>query len=122
MPLLIVRLQYIDSCERPTFEGLRIGVPRLNWHEIDPWQRPGRDELVPEISNAFEMAIKTMSKLGAVITDPADIPSAVDNSLWECAAGSRSLVVAADCNHYLTEYLQNLGGEGGCRSVADVIA
>jgi hypothetical protein len=93
-----------------------------NWHEIDPWQRQGRDELVPEISNAFETAIRTMSDLGAVMTDPADIPSAVDGTLWACAAGSRSLVVAADCNEYLGRYLRNLGGEGGCRSVADIIA
>jgi hypothetical protein len=63
-----------------------------------------------------------MSERGATVQDPANIPSAVDGSLWTCLNGSRSLVVAADCNEYLTKYLQELGGEGGCRSVADIIA
>jgi hypothetical protein len=93
-----------------------------NWHNIDPWKRPGRDLISTEISDAFEQALSTMSRLGATITDPADIPSVVDGSLWKCAEGSRSLVVAADCKEYLGRYLQNLQGEGGCRSVEDIIA
>lgn len=96
--------------------------PRKNWHNIDPWKRPGRDALSCEISEAFEAALARMSTLGATITDPADIPSAVDGSLWECADTSRSLVVAADCKEYLGRYLQGLGGIGGCRSVEDIIA
>lgn len=68
------------------------------------------------------MALAAMLDLGAHVADPADIPSAVDGSLWRCAETSRSLVVAADCKEYLGKYLQNLGGEGGCRSVEDIIA
>lgn len=78
--------------------------------------------LVPELADPFEQVIQIMSERGAAVQDPANIPSAVDGSLWECMHGSRSLVVAADCNAYLTKYLENLGGEGGCRSVADIIA
>ncbi|KAJ9096052.1 hypothetical protein QFC21_005417 [Naganishia friedmannii] len=116
------RSRRFDYVAQPSFKGLRIGVPRENWHNIDPWKRPGRDLISTEISDAFELALSTMSGLGATITDPADIPSVVDGSLWRCVEGSRSLVVAADCKEYLGEYLQNLGGEGGCRSVEDIIA
>ena len=63
-----------------------------------------------------------MKSLGGTVMDPADVPSAVDGSLWKCADTSRSLVVAADCREYLGRYLQALGGEGGCRSVEDIIA
>jgi hypothetical protein len=66
------------------------------------------------------MAIAKMANMGAHVADPADIPSAVDGSLWRCADTSRGVVVAADCKHFLGKYLQNLGGD--CRSVADVIA
>lgn len=62
-----------------------------------------------------------MASLGAEIVEGAEIPSAVDDTLWECVAGSRSLIVAADCNEYLGRYLRSLGGEGGCRSVEDII-
>lgn len=97
-------------------------LPGQNWHNIDPWKRPGRDDLSCEISEAFETALARMSKFGGSITDPADIPSAVDGSLWKCADTSRGLIVAADCKEYLGRYLRNLGGEGGCRSVEDIIA
>ncbi|KAG7558169.1 hypothetical protein FFLO_02896 [Filobasidium floriforme] len=114
-------VRYIDSCDNPTFAGLRIGIPRKNWVDTDPWRRPGRENLVPEIANPFEQVIQMMSSSGATVQDPADVPSAVDGSLWDCMWGSRALVVAADCNHYLSKYLEGLGGEGGCRSVADII-
>ena len=114
-------VRYIDSCENPTFAGLRIGIPRKNWVDTDPWRRPGREILVPEIANPFEQVIQMMSSSGATVQDPADVPSAVDGSLWDCMWGSRALVVAADCNHYLSKYLEGLGGEEGCRSVADII-
>lgn len=92
-----------------------------NWVDTDPWRRPGQEILVPEIANPFEQVIQMMSSSGATVQDPADVPSAVDGSLWDCMWGSRALVVAADCNHYLSKYLEGLGGEGGCRSVADII-
>lgn len=92
--------------------------------DIDPWQRPGRDALPPQVSDAFEGALAKMESLGAIIADPAEVPCAVDGTLWPCAqsqTGPRALVVKAECNAYLTKYLQELGGEGGCRSVADII-
>ena len=102
--------------------ALRHGTCSQNWHDIDPWKRPGQDELSPEISEAFERALRMMQSLGAHVMDPANIPSAIDGSLWKCADTSRSLVVAADCKEYLGRYLQGLGGDGGCRSVEDIIA
>lgn len=63
-----------------------------------------------------------MRNSGAFLTDPADIPSAVDGTLWKCADGSRSKVVCADFKEYMGRYLRGLGGSGGCRSVNDLIA
>jgi hypothetical protein len=74
------------------------------------------------MSEAFESAIKTMRTSGAILSDPADIPSAIDGTLWECADGSRSKVVCADIKEYMGKYLRGLGGTGGCRSVDDIIA
>ena len=56
------------------------------------------------------------------MTDPADIASAVDGTLWKCAEGARIKVVCADFKEYVGRYLRGLGGEGGCRSVEDIIA
>lgn len=75
-----------------------------------------------EVADAFEAAIVTMQRCGAILADPADIPSAVDGSLWKCADGARSKVVCADFKEYMGRYLRSLGGEGGCRSVDDIIA
>ncbi|KAJ9095804.1 hypothetical protein QFC19_007418 [Naganishia cerealis] len=121
LALLMDVMQGDDSEDPITLSIERPPRTAQNWHNIDPWKRPGRDLLSKEISEAFESAVSTMGQLGATITDPADIPSVVDGSLWRCADTSRSLVVAADCKEYLGKYLQNLGGEGGCRSVEDII-
>lgn len=84
--------------------------------------RRQRLSLSQEIATTFEAALAKMAHVGAIIADPADVPSAVDGSLWKCIEGSRSVIVNADFKEYLGRYLQELGGDGGCRSVEDVIA
>lgn len=91
------------------------------WLDTGLWPGVDCEDLPAQILDAFELAMVKIASLGAHVQDPAEIPSAVDGSLSRCVTGSRSAVVAADCNHYLTKYLQSLGGQGGCRSVADII-
>lgn len=62
-----------------------------------------------------------MSAHGATIIDPADIPSAVDGCFYRCRAGARSVVVNAGFKEDMGRYLRGLGGEGGVRSVDDLI-
>ncbi|KAJ9092929.1 hypothetical protein QFC21_006641 [Naganishia friedmannii] len=83
----------------------------------DPTSKPFREST----EKAFEQAIARMSSSGARIIDPADIPSAVNGSLWKCAEGARSLVVNAGFKEDMGRYLRGLGGEGGVKSVDDLI-
>lgn len=134
-------LQYVHSTDNLTFKGYKIGIPRQvsrftvyaasdstspsffqQWHDVKPWLRKGRRPVDKEITEAFEAAIATMQNGGAILTDPADIPSAVDGTLWKCTDGSRSKVVCAEFKEYMGRYLRGLGGMDGCRSVDDIIA
>ncbi|KAJ9102829.1 hypothetical protein QFC20_004936 [Naganishia adeliensis] len=94
-----------------------------NWLDVEPWKRAGKPDLSREIYRAFESAVSKMANAGATIIDPADIPSAMDDTLWQCADGARSVIVNADCKEYLGRYLNDRAGDGeGCRSVEDLIA
>lgn len=61
-------------------QGARIGIPRAMYY--DSVQAPGSDRwrggLSPEQREAMDEAIEILKAQGAVIVDPADIPSIVD--------------------------------------------
>ena len=75
--------------------GARIGIPRASFYERVPVagsDRP-RGGLNPEQLKVMEEAIAVLKKQGAVIVDPADIPSVVDTDpkenflLWGICSG-----------------------------------
>src|SRR5215510_7867463 len=59
---------YTRFLKREALKGARIGVPRASFYE----------NLTPERAQAMNDAIEVLKKAGAVIVDPADIPSLVD--------------------------------------------
>ena len=63
-------------------KGMRIGIPRANYFDkiLPPGAAPDktRGGLNPEQLKLMEEAIVILKRVGAVIVDPADIPSVVD--------------------------------------------
>jgi amidase len=90
---------YTRLLDRNALAGARIGIPRAFFY--DPVSPPGAPPglqlryggLLPGEANAMAEAIAVLKTQGAVIVDPADIPSIVDpdpsrNSLsWEVCRG-----------------------------------
>jgi amidase len=71
---------YTPSLKRDGLRGARIGIPRAFYYDkITP---PGADKprggVSPEQLRSMEEAIAVLKREGAVIVDPADIPSVVD--------------------------------------------
>src|ERR1041385_286220 len=71
---------YTQFLKKDGLKGARIGIPRAGFY--DKIQLPGSDKprggLNPEQTKAMADAIAVLEEQGAVIVDPADIPSVVD--------------------------------------------
>ena len=71
---------YTKFLDRGALKGARIGIPRAFFY--DPVTPPGEGEarggLNPDQLQVMTDAIAVLKQLGAVIVDPADIPSVVD--------------------------------------------
>jgi len=87
---------YTRFLNRAALAGARIGIPRAFYYQRVrlPGSQQGRGGLNPEQANVMTDAIAVLKERGAVIVDPADIPSVVDqnpnrNSLrWEVCRGA----------------------------------
>jgi amidase len=87
---------YTKLLRADALKGARIGIPRAFYYEpIAPPGLPLRfGGLDPDEASAMEEAIAVLKEQGAVIVDPADIPSIVDqdpnqNSLhWQVCRGA----------------------------------
>jgi len=87
---------YTRFLDRDALKGARIGIPRAFYYQpIAPPGLPLRyGGLEPDESRAMVEAIAVLKQQGAVIVDPADIPSIVDqdplqNSLhWQVCRGA----------------------------------
>jgi amidase len=71
---------YTKFLKSDGLKGARIGIPRTNYY--DKTKAPGSDRdrggLNPEQTKAMAEAIDILKAQGAVVVDPADIPSIVD--------------------------------------------
>ncbi len=76
-------------------KGARIGIPRAFYYDktTPPGEKEPRGGLTPEQVASMADAIEILKRQGAVIVDPADIPSVVDTNpdhnllLWNQCAG-----------------------------------
>jgi amidase len=98
-------LDLLAGLAQTRLEGVRIGVARAGFFGYSP----GADRLI-------EAAIADLAKLGAVIVDPADVPSVKD--LERCELTVLLYELKADLNLYLGA----LGSKAKVRSLKDVIA
>jgi len=71
---------YTKSLKADGLKGARIGIPRANYY--DKIKPPGSDRerggLNPDQAKVMTEAIDVLKQQGAIIVDPADIPSIVD--------------------------------------------
>ena len=71
---------YTPYLQRAGLKGARIGIPRAFFYEpvIAPGETAPRGGLNPDQARVMAEAIEILKREGAVIVDPADIPSVVD--------------------------------------------
>ena len=98
---------YTKFLNRDGLKGARIGVPRAFYYDraTPPGQTEGRGGLNADQKKAMDEAIAILKKQGAVIVDPADIPSIVDKDpknnlmLWNtCSGANEGKGKDADCS------------------------
>jgi amidase len=86
---------YTRFLDAGALKGARIGIPRAFFYDpvTPPGEREPRGGLTLDQRKAMDEAITVLSAQGAVIIDPADIPSVVDSDrarnflLWNICAG-----------------------------------
>jgi len=99
-----IQEDYTRFLDADGLRGARIGIPRQRY--------TGYSE---ETDRIFEGAVQAMRDAGAVIVDPADIPTAGD-------MGSPSFqVLLYEFKADLNRYLADLGGDSPVKSLKDVI-
>ncbi len=100
---------YTAHLKRDGLRGARIGIPRAYFYDrlTPPGQHSERGGLNDAQANAMAGAIEALAREGAVLVDPADLPSVLDpdpaqNVLnWETCSGLN----------------QGVGRDAGCTSV-----
>ncbi|KAJ3998938.1 amidase signature enzyme [Lentinula boryana] len=103
--------KYIDALDPNSLAGKRIGVPRKVF--ID-------SETHPVIIAAFEDSLEIMRKMGAIVVDPADLPSADD--LIKNGWMDEELICLVDFKIDINKYLSELKeSPSGVRTLEDLI-
>ena len=99
----LVPSDYTGFCVQDGLDGARIGVPRqVFFDRISNGQRA-----------LVEQMIEVLKRQGAVIVDPAEIPTA--------AQVERSEVMLYEFKSAINAYLASLGGRAHVRSLAEII-
>ncbi|EJU00901.1 amidase signature enzyme [Dacryopinax primogenitus] len=103
---------YRKALDPGALRGARLGVPRKMFLELE------YTDVDPYVHVVFEQAIHVLRQLGAVIVDPADLPSA-----YEIANSTREqLVGLTDMKVDLNKYLDTLAEvPTGVRTLEDII-
>lgn len=118
-------------------KGTRIGIPRAFYYEVftPPGEKAPRDSLNADQKKAMDEAILAMKQQGAVIVDPADIPSVVstdpENNLlkWNtCSGFENAKGKDADCSvvfkygmkRDFNKWLASLGAAAPVKSLTEL--
>ncbi|KAG9313686.1 amidase signature enzyme [Chiua virens] len=105
---------YINALNKSSLVGKRIGVPRAVFLNDSI---TGND---PYITVVFHQALETLKELGAVIVDPADLPSA--SRLYDSKSQAEGMVLATDFKIQLNAWFQSLiANPSGVNSLEGVI-
>ena len=130
---------YTKFLKRDGLEGARIGVPRAFFYDraTPPGDTNGRGGLDDEQKKAMEDAIAVLKQQGAIIIDPADIPSITDKDpknnliLWNPCSGVNegrgkddncSVDFKYGMKRDFNAWLKSLGPAAPVRTLKDLIA
>jgi len=98
---------YSTFLNRDGLRGARIGIPRVFYYDrvTPPGQKEPRGGLNDDQKKAMDDAIAVLKKQGAIIVDPAEIPSVIDKEqknnllLWNtCSGANEGKGTDADCS------------------------
>ncbi|MGE0816632.1 MAG: amidase family protein [Vicinamibacterales bacterium] len=128
---------YTPHLKRDGLKGARIGIPRAFYYDkaAVPGEKEPRGGLNPEQAKAMAEAIEILKAEGAVIVDPADIPSIVDpdpanNFLaWGTCSGTSgakgkdancSVVLKYGMKRDFNAWLDTLNGTGPVKTLTEL--
>jgi len=125
--------------KRDGLKGARVGIPRAFYYErmTPPGEQNPRGGLNDEQRKAMDAAIAVLKQQGAVIVDPADIPSVVDKDprnnvvLWNpCSGVNNARGKDENCSvdfkygmkRDFNKWLASLGTAAPLKTLSDLIA
>jgi amidase len=128
---------YTPHLRRDALRGARIGIPRAYFYDklTPPGQSADRGGLNEAQANAMSEAIATLKREGAVVVDPANLPSVVAANasenvlLWETCSGiNQGTGHDANCTSVLkygmkrdfNAWLATLGASAPVKSLTDL--
>lgn len=114
---------YTRFLDAQGLQGARIGIPRAMYY--DSVQVPGSDQWRGGMSDAARAMMDTVMTIlreqGAVIVDPADIPSILDPDPAEnLLLNGRSIVLDYGMKRDFNLWLETLGGAAPVRSLTEL--
>jgi amidase len=130
---------YARFLNRDGLKGARIGIPRAFYYDrvTPPGEQNGRGGLTDDQKKAMADAILILKKQGAIVVDPADIPSILDKDpknnlmLWNPCSGSNegrgkdencSVDLKYGMKRDFNKWLESLGPAAPVKTLADLIA
>lgn len=105
-------------------KGARIGIPRAFYYDkfTPPGEKEPRGGLTTEQLSVMEEAIAVLKKQGAIVVDPADIPSIIDEDpaknflVW----GQNSIVLNYGMKRDFNKWLASLGASAPLKSLTEL--
>jgi amidase len=126
---------YLPFLKKDGLKGARIGIPRTGFYEkfTTPGGTSPRGGLNPEQTKAMNEAIAVLKDQGAIVVDPADIPSVVDKNaadnyfLWgvctdmDDVKGKKcSIDLAYGMERDFNKWLASLGSAAPVKTLAEL--
>lgn len=126
---------YLPFLKKDGLKGARIGIPRAGFYEkfTAPGGTTPRGGLNPDQTKAMNEAIAVLKAQGAIIVDPADIPSVVDKNaadnyfLWgvctdmdDVKSKKCSIDLAYGMERDFNKWLASLGTAAPVKSLAEL--
>jgi len=126
---------YTKFLKKDGLKGARIGIPRAGFYDkiTVPGATTPRGGLNPDQTKAMNDAIAVLKEQGAVVVDPADIPSITDKNaadnyfLWgvctdmdEVKGKKCSIALAYGMERDFNKWLAALGKDAPVKSLADL--
>jgi len=128
---------YTRYLKRDGLKGARIGIPRAFYYDkvTPPREKDPRGGLTPEQQRAMQEAVAVLKQRGAVVVDPADIPSIVstdprDSLLkWSACSGAAnakgkdedcSIVLKYGMKRDFNNWLVSLGSSAPVKSLTEL--